>query len=367
MRLISYPGQGVRLISYPGLEVGLIPSIDIPTLNLYNSPVGFLLSLFLGVSTALAYAAIVYWLDRYEKEPRRLLAGVFLWGAFVAGGGALLINSLLGAGIYAFTGSLAASELATSTLIAPLVEETLKGLAVLGVFLRYRSEFDSLLDGIVYAAVTALGFAAAENTLYIYRNGYLQNGFSGLFLLAFVRVVLVGWQHPFYTAFTGAGLSAARYSRSAAIRLGAPLIGWSLAVSAHALHNALAGLLPGLSGLMLGTALDWSGWLFMLGVIFYATARERRWLREYLAGEVQRGALTADQYRTACSAWSQSAARLSALFRGRYRVAWRFYQLCGELAHKKRQLARMGDEGGNAAEIERLRAELASLSPLVGR
>ena len=60
--------------------------------------------------------------------------------------------------------------------------------------------------------VYCAGFAATENTLYIY-NGFHQNGWSGLAFLVFVRVILVGWQHPFYTAFTGIGLAVARLNR----------------------------------------------------------------------------------------------------------------------------------------------------------
>jgi len=44
----------------------------------------------------------------------------------------------------------------------------------------------------------------------------------------------------------------------------------------------------------------------------------------------------------------------------------RFYQVCGELAHKKEQLAKIGDEGGNTAIIAKLRAELQRLAPQIG-
>src|SRR4029450_7471675 len=36
------------------------------------------------------------WLDRYEPEPRRLLASGLLWGAFVATGGAVIIQGVGG-------------------------------------------------------------------------------------------------------------------------------------------------------------------------------------------------------------------------------------------------------------------------------
>src|SRR5512137_996937 len=156
---------------------------------------GLIVSGFIGYAAALLFASVLYWLDRYEKEPLVLLGGVFLWGAVVAAGSAFLINTVLGLGIYVFTGSDLATDLATGSLVAPLVEEILKGLAVLVIFLAFRSEFDSVLDGIIYAGVAALGFAATENVYYIYTYGFQQGGWSGLFSLAFIRIILVGWQH----------------------------------------------------------------------------------------------------------------------------------------------------------------------------
>src|SRR5512136_1399728 len=172
----------------------------------------FLVALFFAFVPAFFMAAIVYWLDRYEKEPLILLGAAFFWGAVVAAGGAFIINTIFGIGIYALTGSGDVADQATAALVAPFVEEGVKGLAVLIVFLFFRKEFDSILDGIIYAAITALGFAATENVLYIYRNGYLANGWGGFWALVFVRVMLVGWMHPFFTSFTGIGLASSRMS-----------------------------------------------------------------------------------------------------------------------------------------------------------
>jgi protease PrsW len=211
---------------------------------------GLIVSGFIGYAAALLFAYILYWLDRYEKEPLLLLGGVFLWGAVVAAGSAFLINTTLGLGIYVFTGSNSATDIATGSFIAPLVEETLKGLAVLGVFLVFRREFDSVLDGIIYAGVAALGFAATENTYYIYTCGFQQNSWSGLLMLSLIRVVLVGWQHPFYTAFFGIGLALARLYRNWFIRVFAPIIGLGLAMFTHAFHNTVAAILSGGQGLV---------------------------------------------------------------------------------------------------------------------
>lgn len=41
-----------------------------------------LTALFFGFIPCFFFAAILYWLDRYEKEPKLLLIGVFLWGGY---------------------------------------------------------------------------------------------------------------------------------------------------------------------------------------------------------------------------------------------------------------------------------------------
>ncbi len=318
-----------------------------------------LASLFLGFVPMFFFAAFVYWLDRYEKEPILLLGAAFFWGVVIAAGGAFIINTAFGVAIFAVTGSEGASEFGTVSIIAPFVEEFLKGLAVGIVFLLFRKEFDSILDGIIYAAIAALGFAATENTFYIYSYGYEQSGWSGLIALTFVRVILVGWQHPFYTSFTGIGFAVSRLNKNPFIKFIAPIVGYGFAVAAHAFHNTFGDLIGGLEGLAAGTLLDWIGWTIMLGFIIWMINNERNIVKRQLQGEVASGLITSAQYQRALSPWTLSTAGLSG------RAASRFFQACGELAHKKEQLARLGDEGGNTVIIESLRRELATLSPQV--
>ncbi len=323
----------------------------------------FLLAVFLSFVPALLCATFIYWIDRYEKEPKLLLGLVFFWGAVVAAGGALISQLVLEGAVHGLTGSEKTADLAGTTLFAPLTEESLKGFAVLLVFLAFRREFDSVLDGLVYAGVVALGFAATENTLYLYGQA-TETGTSGMLGLWVVRGVLGAWDHPFYTAWTGLGLAASRLSRSSFVRWLAPPAGWGLAVAAHALHNGLATAASQAAGY--GAAmflLDWMGWLLMAAVLLAALWRERRMLQVQLAEEVTWGALDPLQYRTAVSFFAQTGARLRALGSGCFRPTRRFYQLCGELAHKKQQLARLGDEGGTAQLIQSVRDEMRRLSP----
>jgi len=321
-----------------------------------------IVSIFFGFVPMFLFAGFINWLDRYEKEPKALLGAAFTWGVIIAGGGAYIINTVLGLGVYIVTGSEGATDFATASIIAPIVEESLKGLAVLVVFFLFRKEFDSILDGIIYAGITALGFAAIENVLYIYNYGYQEGGWGGLWQLVFIRVVLVGWQHPFYTAFTGIGLAVARMNRNVVVKIIAVLGGFAAAVFTHAFHNTFGSLIGGIQGLAIGTFVDWVGWFFMLVFIIWMIVHERAILQRHLLEEVDSGLISPAQYHTALS-FAQTGARFNALTSSSYFATSRFYQVLGELAHKKEQLAKLGEERGNSGIIEKLRAELTQLGP----
>jgi len=322
----------------------------------------FLASLFFGFVPMFMFAAFVNWLDRYEKEPKLLLGAAFVWGAVIAAGGAFILNTAFGIGIYALTGSEGTAEFGTASIVAPIIEEGLKGLAVLIVFLMFRSEFDSVLDGVVYAAITAMGFAAVENVLYIYRDGYLASGWDGFWTLVVIRVILVGWMHPFFTAFTGIGLAIARLSRNTLAKIVAVPAGYGVAVAAHAFHNTFSGLIGGVGGFVAGTFVDYIGYTAMLLFIIWMIVYERNILKRNLRDEVANGLISQNQYISATS-FFQTNAHLAALASGTFRSTARFYQVCGELAHKKEQLAKLGEESGNTRIIEKLRAELIQLAP----
>ena len=321
----------------------------------------FLGALFFGFIPMFLFAAFVNWLDRYEKEPKLLLGAAFLWGVVIAGGGAYILNTAFGIGVYALTGSEGAAEFGTTSIAAPIIEEALKGLAILAVFLMFRREFDSVLDGVVYGAVTAMGFAAIENVLYIYRNGYLEGGWEGFWVLVIIRVVLVGWMHPFFTAFTGIGLAIARMTRNVFVKIIAVPTGYAIAVVAHAFHNTFSGLIGGFEGLIAGTFVDYLGYGVMLVFIIWMIVYERNILKKNLHDELANGLISIQQYQRATS-FFQANAHIAALTSGTFRSTARFYQVCGELAHKKEQLAKMGEESGNTRIIESLRAELTQLA-----
>ncbi len=309
---------------------------------------------------AILFSAMVFWLDQYEREPKLLLIGIFLWGAVISVTQTLLVSSLFQIGIDAIaTPELA--DLAGASVVAPVVEELAKGLAVFVVFLAARHEFDTVLDGIVYASVVALGFAATENTLYLW-SAAQEGGVGEMLTLFVIRVVLGGWGHAVYTAWTGIGFALARLSHNWLIKILAPFAGVVVAMLIHSAFNTTVSLGTGLVGFA-AFGIDWIGWFLVLGVALWAMRHEHRWLATYLKPEVDRQVLTAEHYQVACSPLGRARARIGALFGGNYRQTSRFYQVCGELAQKRHQQVRFGEESGNAAVISRLEHELTQLAP----
>jgi protease PrsW len=120
--------------------------------------VPFVIALPLALLPVPLLVALVLWVDRLEPEPRGPLIFAFAWGAGIAALAALIINT---AGLeYVTQPELGAStgEYVSATFGAPVVEETLKGLVLVGLLWRRRDELDGPTDGIIYAAMVGLGF-----------------------------------------------------------------------------------------------------------------------------------------------------------------------------------------------------------------
>jgi RsiW-degrading membrane proteinase PrsW (M82 family) len=174
------------------------------------------------------------WLDRYEPEPRSLLLLGLGWGAFIATAAALFLQAF---DAFAF----GPPEAVQSVLVAPVTEEAAKGAFILLLLLYRRAEFDGILDGIVYAGMVGVGFAFMEDILYLSRAYLGSDGHTGgiesAVALFIIRGVASPFAHPFFTAFTGIGLGIAVGARSRSITVLAPLLGYAMAVGAHAAWN----------------------------------------------------------------------------------------------------------------------------------
>ena len=171
------------------------------------------------------------WLDRFEPEPRGVLFFAFGWGACVATVISLVFNTTAdviltqaGAGSW------------TAIVSAPIVEETTKGLAVLLILLVRRRDFDGVVDGIVLAGLSAAGFAATENILYL-AGANFSTGTSGLVTVFVLRGLILPFTHPMFTAFTGVGIGIAAVTTKTWLKFVAPIAGLLCAMFLHALWN----------------------------------------------------------------------------------------------------------------------------------
>ncbi|MBN1888766.1 MAG: PrsW family intramembrane metalloprotease [Thermoflexales bacterium] len=327
--------------------------------------IGLMLALFAGVVPMLAYAMVVWWFDRYEAEPLPLLAATFLWGAVPSIVLALVLELVFDIPIRGWVETeTMAYQLIGSSVIAPVVEEVLKAAAVLGVFLFFYREFDSILDGIIYGSLVGFGFAAVENVFY-FLSALGEGGLGGMLGLIVLRAFVFGLNHAFFTSLTGIGFAVARMSRSCLLKLVAPVTGLVLAISAHAIHNG--GMTLAESSCLLplfSVVVDWGGALVVFVIILLAAGQEKRWLQSQLPEEVKLGILTQAECKVVCSYTERLAQRTGVFFSGDFGRWWRleqFYQLATDLAFKKHQLANLGDEGGNRAVIERLRRRLVAM------
>jgi RsiW-degrading membrane proteinase PrsW (M82 family) len=318
------------------------------------------ISLVAAVLPALFYSSLIYWVDRYEKEPLWLLAATFLWGAFPAIFLALFLNGLFSVPFYLLADEAAADTLAAST-VGPLVEETVKGVALLILLFGWQHEIDSPLDGIIYGAMVGMGFAVVEN-VYYFVTVFEEGGREAWNLNVLMRGVVFGLNHALFTGMTGLGVALARLSTNRGIRLFAPVAGWLTAVFLHAFHN-LSVSFENVVLLCAGISVDWGGvWLTVI-IIWWVLYQEGRWLRIHLADEVRAGLVTPEQYDAACTTMGRARYRFGALGSsglGGYFEAGRFLHRLSKLAYQKHHQALFGDEKSRRA-IERLRMEIVTL------
>ena len=204
-------------------------------LALSGAPTVTLVAALLAALPVGPLVACYLWLDRYEPEPKRLLAYGLLWGAFVATAAALVLGGL--GGVFG-----AITDDVGLAVVAPVTEEAAKGLFLLLLLWWRRGELDGILDGIVYAGMVGIGFAFTENILYLAAayngtEGMGPGGAAGITATFVLRCVVSPFAHPLFTAFIGIGVGIAVASRSRSVRIAAPVGGYFLAVLTHGLWN----------------------------------------------------------------------------------------------------------------------------------
>jgi len=120
---------------------------------------------------------VLYYADRYEKEPLRLVLSAFFWGAWPAFAIGLVVVLVFRLPVELWGRD--AVEAVRMGLLAPVIEELVNGAVLIVIMFRFRHEIDSVHDGIIYGAAVGLGFAMTANML-SYMGGFLTHGFVEL-------------------------------------------------------------------------------------------------------------------------------------------------------------------------------------------
>jgi RsiW-degrading membrane proteinase PrsW (M82 family) len=308
----------------------------------------------------LLFVGIVYWADQYEKEPVGLLLAAFVWGAVPAVLLSYFLRVVLEGPLYTAIGA-TNGQAVSIVILAPIIEESIKALILVGLLFNKRNEIDTLLDGVIYGAMVGLGFAFVENILYFMAQ-YADGGSLAWATNVVMRGWLFGFSHALFSSIIGLGIAAGRLSPRRSVKIVAPITGWLTAVSLHTLHNW--GAVMGTAFCLITPLVDWGG-VFLLGVIvLWSLLQEREWIRQYLVAETLSDVLTISQYETARSTRKRQTA-VWKTWRQRGWQAWRrearFYHRCSELAYLKHHYQIRPTAAGQQA-IDDKRNELRDLS-----
>jgi RsiW-degrading membrane proteinase PrsW (M82 family) len=210
--------------------------------------------LFTGGLTV-APIALLLWLfysRDVHREPVSVLARTFLFGVV-----AILPAVAIGLPLSLLQPSPEApirAALFSAFVTAAIPEEFLKLLVLVGYSARQRC-FDEPMDGLVYGATAALGFAAMENVLYVLTGGWAT---------ALLRAVTAVPMHAACGAILGYGIARSRFmsrGRSAV---------WGGLLTAIAVHGIYDFALIGLATIPLASGTP-EAWILGLFVVVIAT------------------------------------------------------------------------------------------------
>ena len=327
----------------------------------------------------LPLVGLLLWLDRSAPTPTGYLALALGWGTLVATLLALMVNSWVATRI----GDIYGPSARSAVFVAPWVEEAAKGAVVLLIAVVRRHRFAGIVDALVLAGLSGIGFAFTENIVY-YGNLFARvaaqhntdaalDAVQELFLW---RGVAMPFAHPIFTMMLGVGVGVAVRQRHTAVRILAPVTGYVVAVVMHMGYNAAASFTTQSAGL-------WPMYLVvmlpLLGAVvafaLWVRHRERQVLAARLGDYVVYGWLAREEIPSLVSLSGRLAARRRAKPQGaEVAQGVRAYQrLAVELAFLRDKIVR-GVAGPDVLDRERsliaalraMRASVGFLPPAAG-
>ena len=199
--------------------------------------------------------------DFYQTGSQKFIIYSGAWGIIAYFLAAQINPALINHGIV--------SEDTLVRFVAPVIEETLKGLILL--YLIRHPDFKYFLDGAIYGFAAGIGFAIFENFEYVLGHP------STALVLAISRVLSTNLIHATGCALIGIALGLARFNRSLPSRILYLVAGLGLAIAIHSGFNNMVN--DGVA-LLFAFAAGFGG----AGIIVLAAMRglkeEKSWVRE---------------------------------------------------------------------------------------
>ncbi len=187
--------------------------------------------IFKFLATVLPSIVLVYFFSTQDRfpEPKKLIISTFILGILITIP-AYYFNTYLADYIYLNYFSNEYYYAIDNFFVGPFVEEILKFLVIL-LFCYRLSDFDEPMDGLVYGASAALGFAMMENFFYVYRADYFLTTWQDI---AWTRAFLTAPMHAACGIFIGFSFSYYKFHNKNIIFL---FIGLLVAILFHHFYN----------------------------------------------------------------------------------------------------------------------------------
>lgn len=199
-----------------------------------------LFSLGVTLLPGLLWLWFFYMQDKYEKEPKQILLGVFVLGGLAAYTLSKPLIELLSPDVSVFEQSLL-NEFLIAFLITGMIQ-----MLVVFITVRYSiyfsDEFNEPADGVIYSIAAGLGFAAVYNITYL---NSLESMNMGVVITRIINFYLV---MAIFSGIMGYFIGFAKFSNRS--NMGRDLfmcIGLLLAVLLHALYYTVLSKVQGMA------------------------------------------------------------------------------------------------------------------------
>ena len=159
------------------------------------------------IAPVIVVIIFIYFMDKHEKEPARQLIVNFLLGAVVSIIITTFLYVIIDIPLPLHNKTSVFEQFIKAFFVVGLTEEFSKYIIV-RYYAQPHKEFNEPFDGIIYAVMVSMGFAATENLMYVF-----QGGMEAAIMRAFTAVPA----HATFAILMGYFMGKAKFSNNRVI------------------------------------------------------------------------------------------------------------------------------------------------------